>query len=265
MKAIIYKITNKINGKAKIVCFGSNNINKSISDAIYRLGLKNNDCTCEPLVSVLKKEHIKNLVSYFALYYNTIEPNGYNSPSKSMSSVKKCFECNIEKTNKWFIDNLKRHCSGCHKRFKRKCDPEYNKKILEYKKRYRLKHPQKVSEQKKQSRIKKLDQYKKRTIDRYWANPVKAREEKKKWYNNGGKLIAEANAKTYKHKKKNRTPKWLTKKQKKEIQNIYKNRPDGYHVDHIVPINGVNVSGLHVPWNLQYLTAQENIAKKNKF
>lgn len=61
---------------------------------------------------------------------------------------------------------------------------------------------------------------------------------------------------------KQATPKWANLK---EIQRFYKDCPKGHHVDHIIPINGLNVSGLHVLNNLQYLQAIDNLKKSNKF
>lgn len=63
-------------------------------------------------------------------------------------------------------------------------------------------------------------------------------------------------------KRGKRVPKWVDMH---KITEIYDKKPDGYEVDHIIPLNHPNVCGLHVPENLQYLTKEENRIKKNSW
>lgn len=68
------------------------------------------------------------------------------------------------------------------------------------------------------------------------------------------------------------TPSWLTKKDYRRINKEYEiaallSEATGYswHVDHIVPLNGNNVSGLHVPENLRVIPWFENLSKGRSF
>jgi hypothetical protein len=68
-----------------------------------------------------------------------------------------------------------------------------------------------------------------------------------------------------------RTPKWLTEEHFKEIELFYQMAKEletvfswKQHVDHIVPLNGKKVSGFHAPWNLQILSAKDNMQKGNR-
>jgi 5-methylcytosine-specific restriction endonuclease McrA len=67
-----------------------------------------------------------------------------------------------------------------------------------------------------------------------------------------------------------RTPPWLTKEHFTEIKAIYQKAQalkdftgEDWDVDHIVPLQGELVCGLHVPWNLRVITSEENRKKNN--
>lgn len=69
-----------------------------------------------------------------------------------------------------------------------------------------------------------------------------------------------------------RTPKWITKddlwliKEAHELA-VLRSKLFGFdwHVDHIIPLKGKTVSGLHVPTNIQVIEGKINIMKNNKF
>ena len=68
---------------------------------------------------------------------------------------------------------------------------------------------------------------------------------------------------THQHKKRKlRIPAWC---ERDAIQEFYRNCPPGCEVDHVIPLLGKNVSGLHVLANLQYLPMEKNRAKKNHY
>lgn len=131
------------------------------------------------------------------------------------------------------------------------------------------------------------------------ANPEKKRARQAKWYSENTKLARAAIEKWRKENpekqqmatkawgvrnrdrraatlakrragKLKRTPKWLTKEDFEVMAFIYEmarvlTEETGvpHHVDHEIPLQGYLVSGLHVPSNLQILTACENMSKRN--
>jgi 5-methylcytosine-specific restriction endonuclease McrA len=70
--------------------------------------------------------------------------------------------------------------------------------------------------------------------------------------------------------KLNATPRWITKEDFKEMEAVYiaarkTTLLAGFncHVDHIVPLKGKEVCGLHVPWNLRVVSQSYNSQKNN--
>jgi hypothetical protein len=103
----------------------------------------------------------------------------------------------------------------------------------------------------------------------YMAGPAK--ESIKAWKQANPNKVSAASAKR-RATKLNASPPWLTKEQFKEIEFYYTLAKElqwlseePLEVDHVVPLQGENVSGLHVPWNLQVLPKQLNLSKGNRF
>lgn len=96
-----------------------------------------------------------------------------------------------------------------------------------------------------------------------WAveNPEQNRKRASQWVvdNRGQANASRASRKIAKIK---RTPPWADLE---EIKQFYIDCPKGMHVDHIVPLQGELISGLHVLGNLQYLTPYENLSKGNRW
>lgn len=131
-------------------------------------------------------------------------------------------------------------CIVCKKERRKDYKARNKPKVAEAKKRYKQKHPELNRAQVKKWKLK---------------NPAKVRAQKAK--RRAAKL--------------NRTPSWLRPVDFRHIQVYYEisrrqTQATGikHHVDHVVPLQGETVSGLHVPWNLQVLEGRENSRKNNK-
>ena len=178
---------------------------------------------------------------------------------------------------------------------------ESRKKTREYLREWRIKNPEKqaaahkrYSDNNKDKRNAYAKQYRKdnpekiKVLAKDWAkkNPekikgyavkaVKAWNERNPDYQSN---FYKANKERYiaasarrRAAQESATPTWLTAIDKAMIQEMYDVSEARYiqtgikhHVDHIVPINGKGVSGMHVPWNLQVITAHENLSKGWRF
>jgi hypothetical protein len=161
--------------------------------------------------------------------------------------MKLCKKCLTETTSfnkdKSRPDGLQAYCRPCSSAIKKRHYLENKERVLAK----NAANAHKYSETPEQLRA-KYSRYKKRHPDR-----VNARNRLRS------------------ARKINATPPWLTEEHKTQMAEKYWLARDlqcvsgeQYHVDHIIPLKGKDVCGLHVPWNLQVLPAYINLAKSNK-
>lgn len=158
--------------------------------------------------------------------------------------------------------------------------------IAEIGKKWRQENPERVKELKrnwnKTPQGKKYSREKARKEREEHPERAKHREQKyrdshKEETKLRGKIWREENphknaekSRRYFARKNERQPPWI-EDYKEEVLVFYAEakkleEKDGIkrHVDHIYPLKGKRSSGLHVPWNLQILTAEENLRKQAK-
>jgi hypothetical protein len=139
-----------------------------------------------------------------------------------------------------------------------------------YQRRHRAKYPDKVIKQNRSPATRKaIAEWGKRNREKCRENSRRWREKNveyvsaknRKWdLENPGRrcaIVARRNA-----MKIRATPAWADLE---AIADFYAACPPGFHVDHQVPLNSPRVCGLHVRCNLQYLPAQDNLRKGNRF
>jgi hypothetical protein len=105
----------------------------------------------------------------------------------------------------------------------------------------------------------------------YYVKNAEIIKSRQRLWSKTNRGVANALSKSYKTKKINATPNWLNESQLLAIKCKYQlaamlnvHGVERWHVDHIVPLRGKTVSGLHVPWNLQVMPAKDNLAKGNR-
>jgi len=190
--------------------------------------------------------------------------------------MKKCRKCGELKPSESFYackntkDGLHSYCKTC---FKAANDANYRANSEKVKRSRKARYAVNKEKTKAVNRAWALANPKNRkSYQSGWRrdNKDKTYVYGQKWRSSNPDKVAAKSAKRRAAKLK-RTPTWLTDSDWIEINWAYKIASDitretgiEYQVDHIIPLQGEIVSGLHVPWNLQILQKSANASKGNR-
>jgi hypothetical protein len=210
----------------------------------------------------------------------TYKPKSNNSKYCSVNCANKvCYKRKLPTKKLGYVLVRTKNCKICNKIYNtksgksvycsNKCESKFRRTTDKYKKWYEV---YKNSEKYKQSQLKYKNSGKSKISSVLYRekNREKIKLRRKKYYSIEKNRIRKYQLDVF-HcalrdaRKRQRTPKWLSKKEKFHIKIFYLYRPKNCHVDHILPLAGKKISGLHTLKNLQYLTKEDNENKNNKF
>lgn len=173
--------------------------------------------------------------------------------------MRTCTRCKLEKPDTEFFPSLKYYCKACHKRYmdaQKERDPYYLK-------RWREANPDAYKRWYAANRQHKSESYARWRAD----NRERIRERLAEWSRNNLPRVVAKNTERRANKLK-ATPPWADRE---AIRAVYRQAAEltkttgvRHEVDHIVPLQGKIVSGLHWEGNLQILPKAENISKHNR-
>lgn len=200
--------------------------------------------------------HIAKLAGHKT--YQTDKPCGRGHVAPRITDTGACTECRKE-------NDRKNYALNAAKIIERKQE-YYFKNAESLREKRRLKYAENSEKEKPIAKIRSAE-WRLANLEKVKAqNSLKSDWKKKNPHNNAA-LLAKRRA-----AKMQRTPHWLSEDDKWMMEQAYelaalRKKMFGFawHVDHIVPLQGKTVSGLHVPQNLQVIPWVDNLAKSNKF
>lgn len=205
--------------------------------------------------------------------------------------MKRCSGCKLEKPTSDFgvdggrRDGLNPYCNPCKKARADKYRSENREKLADSQRAARQRNPAAFAEYQTRCRNKNRAKFRERyrlfveknreAVTARFAKYRAENSEKRKAYNakhyleNKARYRAKDSARRAKELRA--TPAWLNPFQLAQIQEFYEisiarrvQTGIRHDVDHIVPLAGKTVCGLHVPWNLQVIPSIDNKIKGNR-